>query len=417
MSARSARRVLMLAYFFPPLGGIASLRALRFARGLPEFGWEALVVAPQSGDYHRDPALRFPESAVVRTPSLELSRVGRRAVRKVTGKEDRARASAVSRVRRFARRWLYLPDPQVGWYPFALSAARAAVRERRVDAIISSSYPITAHFVARRLHRETGLPWLADFRDLWSDWAWQGERRRRIEERMERALLREATAVVTVSPTYAGVLRSRGAAEVEILTNGYDPEDFAAERGAPDIYASYLGTYYPGAQDLSAALQAIADLARDGTVPDARVRFIGELDPQLKTWLETRALLDRVETTGWLPHAEALRQLCRARVLLLAGPLSSDTLGLQGNIAAKAFEYLGSGRPILMIGDPASDLAKILGPFRRVRIVPPQDVGAARAALIELDRWEPDGLEPGLEAYTARALTRRLATLLDRVSG
>ncbi len=195
----------MIAYFFPPLGGIASLRALRFARGLPESGWEALVVAPRSGDYHYDPTLSYPEDKVVRTLSLEISRTGRGALRKIAGKGIPEQASVLARARQFVRRWIYLPDPQVGWYPFALAAARGVVRQQRVDAIFSSSYPITAHLVARRLHRDTGLPWVADFRDLWTDWVWRGELRGRLDSRLEHALLAEATAIVTVSPTFPPV--------------------------------------------------------------------------------------------------------------------------------------------------------------------------------------------------------------------
>jgi hypothetical protein len=406
----------MIAYFFPPLGGIASLRALRFARGLPEHGWEPLVIAPRSGDYPRDPTLVYPETGVVRTPSLEVSRTGRGAVRQLVRGASLSGSSALDRAKDLVRRWLYLPDPQVGWYPFAVAAARRAVREQRVDAVFSSAYPMTAHIVARRLHRDTGLPWVADYRDLWTDWSSASGWRRRADLGLERKALEEATAVVTVSPTYAEVLRSRGAREAEVITNGFDPEVLPATDEVTDVLCAHLGTYYPGVQDLGAALQAVGELARGGEVPDARVRFIGDLPLSLRAWLESASLLAHVEATGWLPHGEAVRQLRRAQVLLLPGPVSNETAALRGHIVAKVFECLGSGRPILMVGHQDTDVGRILAPFSRARIVAPGDVPGARRALQELSRWKPAGGEPSLEPYTARALARRLAALLDRVT-
>ncbi len=195
------RRVLMVNYYFPPLGGIGSLRALKFATYLPEFGWEPTVLAPRDGAYYRDPSLAFPEERVVRTRSLELSRLGKRAL--AAGGTDTEPALVgpfLGRAREMVRRWIYRPDAQVGWYPFAVFAGRRTLRARRFDAIVSSSFPITAHLVARRLHRSAGLPWVAEFRDPWTDLLDTRDPRRRRDKPLERALVAEADVVVVPSP-------------------------------------------------------------------------------------------------------------------------------------------------------------------------------------------------------------------------
>src|SRR3954452_11809910 len=163
------RRVLIVAYYFPPLGGAGSLRVSGLATHLPEYGWEPTVLAPRNGAYYRDPQIPFSERQVIRTPSIELSRTGKRLLRAggtdlVAAEPDRARVA----VRSAARAALYFPDAQVGWYAPALVTARRALREHRFDAIVSSSFPITAHLVARRLHRRMRIPWIAEFRDPWS---------------------------------------------------------------------------------------------------------------------------------------------------------------------------------------------------------------------------------------------------------
>lgn len=220
------RRVLMVSYYFPPLGGIGSLRALKFATYLPEFGWEPTVLAPRHGAYYRDPSLLFPEEKVARTGSLELSRLGKRALG--AGGSDTQPAGVgpfLRRVRGLVRRFVYRPDAQVGWYPFAVAVGRRVLRERRFDAVFSSSFPITAHLVARRLHRDTGLPWVAEFRDPWTDVANPGDPLRRRDQRLERALASEAAAVVVPSPAWGALFRGKGARVVEVITNGYDPAD------------------------------------------------------------------------------------------------------------------------------------------------------------------------------------------------
>src|SRR3954471_19325013 len=148
------RQVLIVAYYFPPLGGAGSLRVSGFATHLPEYGWEPTVLAPRDGAYYRDPQISFPERSVIRTPSIELSRIGKRLLR--TGGSDVVAAEPAGArgvARSAARSALYFPDAQVGWYAPALITARRALRDRRFDAVFSSSFPVTAHLIARRLHR------------------------------------------------------------------------------------------------------------------------------------------------------------------------------------------------------------------------------------------------------------------------
>src|SRR4051794_15968312 len=148
-----SRRVLMIAYYFPPLGGIGSLRASKFAQHLPEFGWEPTVIAPRLGTHYPDNEFSFPEERVIRTRSIELSRAGKRALRveaRSTGGDPLSGGRVL--LRGAAHRFLYRPDAQIGWYPSALRAGRRALANGRFDAILSTSVPMTAHLIARRLH-------------------------------------------------------------------------------------------------------------------------------------------------------------------------------------------------------------------------------------------------------------------------
>ena len=410
------RRVLMISYYFPPLGGIGSVRALKFAQYLPEFGWDPVVITPRKGAYYADATLEFDETKVVRTASLEISR----AVKRMIGRGgDDTRAAEVGpvlgRLRSFARRWIYRPDAQVGWYPFALGAARRILRERRCDVILSSSFPITAHLVARRLHQEFGIPWVAEFRDLWTDLArYDSRRRQRLDEATERSVLTDATEVVSVSDAYASLLSKRGGRRVAVITNGFDPADFCGAPISARPLATYVGTYYPDRQDLRTAIEALGELSRSGTLPGLRIRFVGDFPASLRESLVVAGLADVVECTGFVAHREALAHIQESTVLLLAGPVSGafPQSKVRGNIAAKAFEYLGSGRPILYVGETDCEVEALVGRFPGVACVRPGDALGAREAILSLIQRGPAVERRGMEAYARRSLAAGLAQVL-----
>lgn len=267
-----------------------------------------------------------------------------------------------------------------------VAAGRRALLERKYDAVFSSSFPITAHLVGARLHADFRVPWVAEFRDLWTDLTpYDSALRRRLDVRMERAILRSATEVATVSPTWAAVLEARRQRPVTVITNGFDPEDLPLEPVPTRPVVTYLGTYYPDGQDLQTPLRALGELARESALPGLVVRFIGKAPGALDATLAEAGLLSSVEMTGFVSHGEAARHMMSSRLLLLAGPRSVAAIpALRGQIAAKVFEYLGSGRPILYVGELDADVVELLRPFAGVGLVQTGDVEAAKREIVRL---------------------------------
>ena len=405
------KRVLMVCYYFPPLGAVSSLRAVKLATLLPEFGWDVRVLAPRRGAYHHDASLAFPEEKVARTASLELSRMGKRAISAGASDDRPAPVGPVSRrLRDVARRFLYRPDPQVGWYPFAVRAGRRVLRDERFDALFSSSVPLTAHKIAQRLRRDFGLPWIAEFRDPWADGVDAGDPLRRRREAEEREILEAASAIVTVSPDWARRFREKGARDVAVITNGFDPEDLPPPRPADGLVLTHVGNFYPDRQDLSTLWPALRKVGASGHA--WRLRFVGGLHPLLAAELAEHGLADRLEVKGFLPHLEAVRELTSSSALLVAGS-RDDRARLRGMIPAKIFEYLASGLPVLYLGDPTTDAARILAEQPGCHVVEPGDVQGAQQALLAAARGVR--FERDLRRFTHRALAGQLAGLLDRV--
>lgn len=409
-----SRRVLIVAYYFPPLGGVGSLRVTGHATHLPEHGWETAVLAPRAGAYHRDNELRFPEDRVIRTGSLELSRVGKRMLR--AGGDDVQPAEVRGPRHAFraaARSGLYFPDAHVGWMPFAVRAGRRTLREQPFHAILSSSFPITAHLVARRLARGTKLPWVAEFRDPWSEMLPPGGKQHRAA-RLERSLARDAAAIVMTSPSWAARHAELWGRAVDVVPNGHNLDDGPPSEPPPGLVLGYLGTYYPSTQaSLSGVWDAIQTLDEHGGPRVTAIRFVGEPHPTLLTELRARGLDDRVESTGFVPNSEAIEHLRGCSVALLAGPRDASGI-LRGQVAGKAWEYLATGVSVLYIGDPVADVASVLRDFEGTHVARAQDVGAIASAL---NASVGRRFARNVSGCSRRARAAELAKILDRVDG
>jgi glycosyltransferase involved in cell wall biosynthesis len=402
----------MIAYYFPPLGGIGSIRAAKFAKYLPEWGWNPTIIAPSNAPHPQDVSLEHDENSVVRARSFELSRFGKRLVRTAGSRSERGATGFFGgSLRRLAHRFLYYPDAQIGWYPFALRAGRRAMHETRFDALFSSSFPITSHLVARRLHRETGVPWVAEFRDPWADIVSDGAGHDR-RERLERSLVREADSVVTVSPVWNARFLEKGAKRAAIVTNGFDPADLAAPDAVDGFVVTHLGSLYPNMQDLRALWAALRQMRIREPGLRMRLRFVGELAPSVREEITAAGLEETLEVTGFLPQKDALAATASSSVLVMGGFHQDDSL-YRGWLPAKVFEYLATGLPIVYVGAKDTDATALLSAHRGCYVAATGDVEGVLSALLAAK--SAGRVARQLEAFTRRALAGGLARVLEEV--
>jgi glycosyltransferase involved in cell wall biosynthesis len=407
--ADARRRVLMLAYFFPPLGGSGVQRTLKFARYLEPLGWDATVVSTRSRAYGvRDPSLldEIPEGTrVIRARALPVARYAGIALYHL-------------RLMRL-RAWVTWPDGGLGWAPFALVAALRATRRDRPDVLFSSSAPFGAHLVALALARLTGIPWVADFRDEWS--ANPGLRQQprllnRLAARAEVAITaRTARVVVAADYFRLGGVGPDDPRRV-VIVNGVDEADLAqaasAEPSRERFVLAHVGTIY-GEQDPTPVLEALGALVQRGEVDPERleVRLVGPI------WVRNLSPPTslQVTQTGLVDHRRAVLEMCSATALLLyVAPASLAPSG-------KLFEYLGSGRPILCVARKDNLATQLVEEWGAGVSADPRDAAAVEGALLELwQRWLDDRLdeqksvrERALEHYSRQANAKRLAEVLE----
>jgi glycosyltransferase involved in cell wall biosynthesis len=251
-----------------------------------------------------------------------------------------------------------LPDRAVFWYAPAEQAARHLIDAWHPHVMFSSSGPAGAHIVTSRLARYSGLPWVADFRDLWTNNPIVAYPRwiDALERRYERRVLDAANHIVTVSEPLADHLCRLHGKAVSVIPNGYDPEDFGeAPAPEPQFTLTYTGQLIPGTQDPEPLFAALATLAARGEItPSAfRLQFVGGThEGFVRQLAERHGVREYVEMVGMVPHEESIRRQQASAALLMLNIVVADCPGI---LSGKLPEYLGARRPILAVGpeDPS----------------------------------------------------------------
>jgi len=423
------RRVLIVSYFFPPHPSVASLRLRGLARYLGEFGWEPVVLTATHPQAPRQEPCRVVrahdpgELSVLLKQRLGLARD--RSFQEQLGVPESLRSRRRSWAKRLflrAKGLVIYPDDMRPWGGYAKQAGEELLARERFDAILSSSGPATVNRVARHLRERTRTPWLADFRDLWTqkhDYA-HGGLRRRIERRLELKTLAGADRLVTVSGPLAEQLAQLHRKPVEVIPNGFDPDELAPPgiEPAPGFRILYSGSLYQGAMDPLPLLRAWGRLRAQGGLRDARLDVYGDAPPWLGHDVVRHGLGDVVTLHNRVSRAEVLELQRRARMLLLLGWRDRSQRGIT---TGKVFEYLAAGRPILAIdcarGDTIDALLRETG------------AGWSCADEGELERrlltaygewgtlgdvqWSPQ--PAAIDGYSHRSMARRFAAELDQL--
>lgn len=412
----TVRNVLMIAYHFPPAAiGSGHLRTLALARYLPRFGWEPTVLSAHPRAYsQRDDRLiaDVPESVAV------------------------TRAFALDTRKHFGFRGSYplllaQPDRWASWWPGAVTAGLWLIRRDR-PRVLWSSYPIaTAHLIAYTLHRLTGVPWVADFRDPVNnvevgDSTMTARTRQWIERRAITYATRSVFTTSGAMEDYAGRY-PRCEESLEVIPNGYDERDFEALRDAQTaetvnraetITLVHSGALYTEGRNPRAFLAAIASLRGKGEKNVESLRVILRASEQEAVWraIVSEMGLDHiVSLQPPVPYHEALLEMAHADGLLL---FQGSRYNRQ--IPAKVYEYLRVARPILALTDPAGDTGALLASEGINSIAPLDDASAIEVALREfLARLkEHNVVVPTPERvarYSREAGVQRFAEVFDQL--
>jgi glycosyltransferase involved in cell wall biosynthesis len=428
------RRVLFLAYHFPPVGGAGVQRAVKFVRYLPECGWEPVVVTGPVGSYGDD-NLEDPTLADELPPDVEVRRVAARE------------PQHPGRWRARAERWLRLRPAWDSWWQQGAVNTGAAIVD--ADVIFATMSPFASCDAAAALSRRLGIPWVADLRDPWAldqmvvyptGLHWRLERRR-----MRSALATAARVVMNTHEAGVQVVKAfpelRG--RVDVIPNGFDLDDFRHPTPSrlDDSFRlvhtgelhTELGLRHRGRSRLRRLLggspEGVDFLARSHVFLVEAVERLARRRPELGKLVEIHLAggvreadlasvpSSRIVVHGYVSHAEAVQLMRSADLLFL--PLHDVPPPRRARIVpGKTYEYLASGRPVLA-ALPDGDARDLLLRAGSATLCRPTDVRclerAVEGQLERALRGEPPAAAAPevLAALERRRLTHDLAAVLD----
>lgn len=351
-------RILLVAYCFPPMNSIASHRPYGWARSWRDLGHDVHVLTTVKHGHDGPMDLDCDLSGIRVHEAAYLpgrgSAAGKRPAGAPAAVERWERVKAATRRIRFGL--AMFGDLRLAAYFALVREGTRLVRSHGIDLIVATSPPEVAFFAARTLSRRAGVPWVADFRDLWfrdmrvhhsriASW---------LSGIVQRWLVRSAAALVTVSVGLQKRLARYTGREVLISYNGpFEASQAPAASPRPwtddGIHLVYTGRVHPGKQDPEPLFRALAAL-QPGADPAARaisVDFYGHDDAWVRSLVGRYRIEDRVRFHGFVTHRESVAAQRAADAVLF---LDWTDATADGMLTGKLFEYLGCGRPVVAVG-------------------------------------------------------------------
>lgn len=371
------KKVLVITYYWPPSGGAGVQRWLKFTKYLRQYGWEPIIYTPENPEAPAiDHSLEkdVPEGIqVIKTkiwePYAAYKRfVGRKKEDSIKGGflSENKRPSITEKISVWIRGNFFIPDARKFWIKPSVRFLVDYLKKNPVDAMVSTGPPHSMHMIALGIKKKLNIPWLADFRDPWTNIDFYDDlmltkfaHQKHI--RLEREVLNTADKVVTVSWNWAKDFEKLCNRMIEVVTNGYDPEDFIGLNSNvtnEKFNLCHLGSMNKDRNPIN-LWKALAELClNNGNFKDKlKITFIGQTDFSVFESIKESNLENNVEKIDYLPHQLAMKVAADSNLLIL--PLN-NTPNVDGIIPGKVFEYLALMRPILCIGPEGGDSAKII---------------------------------------------------------
>jgi glycosyltransferase involved in cell wall biosynthesis len=424
------KKVLIITYYWPPAGGAGVQRWLKFCKYLPQFGWQPVIYTPLNPEIPvEDNSLLHdipPEAEIIKTPitepySLYKKFTGRSGEQINTGfLNEKGKTGIAEKIAVWLRGNLFIPDARRFWITPSVTYLKKYVEKNPVDVIISSGPPHSMHMIALGLKKKTGIKWIADFRDPWTNIDYYHDLMLssfadKKHHRLEKEVLQTADKVIAVGKTMAEEFQLAYGTPVTIITNGFDSEDLATNELNPDLKftIAHIGTMVK-TRNPEMLWKALSELITDKQfAADLLIRLTGKVDFTVRNLIDKYQLNNYVEIIEYLPHDKVIRVQQQSQLLLL---VLNNTQNAKGILTGKLFEYIASGRPVLCIGVDG-DAAEIIRETNSGITCSYEDKDAIKNAILNYYILYKQGKLQSTSdrgnKYSRKALTAELSRLLN----
>ena len=403
------KNLLLITYYWPPLGGPGSLRPVKFAKYMPEFGVKPIILTRKDIAYHSyDDELGkdIQNVEVRRTESLDPARVLFRLGMK---------KYAIQKWHGPIKQTINFPDNKTPWVPFAYAAGV----KTDFDSILVSAPPFSAFITGYYLARRTGKPLIVDFRDAWLEFPftpYKGMLQKRFVRHWEQKVVQHAQVIIVVDDNIKQALTSRYPAvshKVHVIPNGFDPDDFVPVERPRAFTIAYLGTIRDERNPQN-ILDAIERFKSENSIEEGDIsfKFIGHVEPR---YVDLINQYNFTTAAGHLPYQQAIKEFCASHLAVLI------TTGSEYFFPSRQNEYLASGLPVVVCGE-SKGLHLLERAFKQGYpgwILDYDDIDGMSKRIADVYyKYKRGKVVKGVtpyKQYTRRNLTRRLAELVHKL--
>ena len=423
------KKVLIVTYYWPPSGGPGVQRVLRFAKYLPQFGWQPIVLTVKNGDFPAvDNSLgnEIPkEVKVYKTLTIEPFTI----YKWLTGKKKNAKIdtyiltnkkkSFFERFAHFIRMNIFIPDARIGWMSFAVKAGMKIIKEENIDVIYSCSPPHSLQLIANKLAKKSKLKWVADFRDPWMEFVTYQTMnpnsypfRRNIK--LQHKVFNNTDRIITTCDGFTRLINEKyqiPKEKIQTITNGFDAEfiDKVAPSENKKITLIHTGTL-PKERIPYSLLKVL----QSESYKNIELKFIGNISDEVKKEISKFNLQNIVVYNPYIPYQEVIAEIksSTACILPIDNVPNNDLF-----IAGKLFDYLGCGIPVLGLGKKGCSVDNILRETGSGVLFDYDDVEGIKDFIEQrLKEKILSGQNKNVKNYERKELSRRLAEIFDGLS-
>ncbi len=430
---RGRRAVLIITYYWIPSGGAGVQRWVKFAKYLREFGWEPIIYTPENPEYPSEdfsfekdiPA----DLQVLKTPIWEPYDIYRSLFGKKGQKinagfiQENKKSGWKDRLSIWIRGNFLIPDPRRFWVKPSIKFLKTYIEKNTIDAVITTGPPHSMHLIGLELkQRFPHLPWIADFRDPWTNIDFYKELNLTktadaIHRKLEKKVVQSADVVVVVSNEMVKEFSVHHPKRTQLITNGFDADDARNVQAELDkkFSLAHIGTLN-AARNPQTLWKALSTLAAESAdfKRDLQIQLIGKTDFSVLEDLKRYNLSENLQKIEYLSHSEAIEKQNSAQVLLL---LINRSANAKGILTGKFFEYLAAKRPILAIGPTDGDVANVLAETQAGEIVDFDDEAEMKKVILGYYEQYRKGTlsvsSNSIDKYSRKELTAQLSGVLD----
>ena len=421
------KKVLIIAYSFPPANNIGAQRPYQIAKYLPRNGWEPVIltIKREGGCLTELKVIETNYKDIISSVKSTLGYKSDKTIHEqmgITVTKDFRYKGLKSKLIKLAGEVINFPDRQRGWYKYAIHACSEYLSREKIDVILSTSYPVTSHLIAKNLKLNYRIPWIADFRDLWSQNPYSNKFgiTKFLARRLELKTMKDANAIVTVTEPWIDDFKSlHKNKEVYCITNGFDLDNFPKNNVnlTKKFTITYTGQLYNGKRDPALLFEVLKELIDETIINknSVEVRFYGPIESWLSEEIEKYGLTDTVVCFGQVSRDIALSKQMESQVLLL---LLWNNKHEEGFCPGKVYEYFGAKRPILAVGWHKSYVRKLLdrtntGRFAWNKVMLKKSIANYYSEFTAIGKVSYCG-NSNIEDYTYNNIAKRYAELLNK---